>query len=369
VTERVAIVCALVLAAACGPADSSCAVPIAPGDLVITEVFADPSGSSGGPAWFEVYNATPHALLLDGLEIVHQRPGIATVHSHVVAGLSVDAGGYAVLAAVDPDSTPPFVDYGFGGDLGTLKEGGSGELQLSCSGDVVAQVSFASVVAGHSRELAGGAPPSAMQAGDAAQWCDCTTTQYMAGQYGTPGAASDCLAVMPGQCQDGSATRAIAAPAPGALAITEYLPNPKGTEATREWIEAQNVGSAAFDLVGLALARVGDTKPPDVIAGPACQSVAPAAYVLFARSADPTLDSGLPQVDATFSFSLVDSGGAAAVLAADGSVLSQVTWTTTHKGVSYQLDPAGSAWCEGTTPYGDGTNLGTPRAANLSCGP
>ena len=106
-----------------------------------------------------------------------------------------------------------------------------------------------------------------------------------------------------------------------------------------------------------------------MIAGPACRSVAPADYALFARSADPTLNSGLPTVDAIFTFSLVDSGGAAAVLAADGSVLSQVTWTDAHKGVSYQLDPGGSAWCAGTTPYGDGTNLGTPRAANLSCGP
>src|SRR5579883_102427 len=84
---------------ACSPSVQSCAVPIAAGELVITEVFADPHGSGGGPPWFELYNATPRWLQLDGLELAHDRPGVATEHSHVVASGSVRPGGYFVLGA------------------------------------------------------------------------------------------------------------------------------------------------------------------------------------------------------------------------------------------------------------------------------
>jgi hypothetical protein len=367
--NRVLFVIAAASSVACSPSTQSCVAPIAAGDLVITEVFADPHGSDGGPAWFEVYNTTDHALPLDGLELDHDRAGVATEHSHIVIGATIRPGGYLVLGAAPPDATPPYVDYGFGTDLGTLKEGGSGILELRCSGDVVAQASYAGIVSGYSRELAAGSAPSPATAAEPQAWCQAFATEFSPDEFGTPGAPSDCVPLAPGQCQDGLAARAAVAPRNGALAITEVLPNPDGDETTREWIEVSNAGKAAFDLVGLALARPGSTKPPDVIAGPACRRVAPGGYALFARSASSTANSGLPAVDATFSFSLINSNGSAEVLAADGSVLAAIAWKTSPSGASIQLSPDGSAWCDGTTPYGDGTNLGTPRAPNVSCGP
>ncbi len=369
--NRVVFVIAAASGVACGPSEQSCAAPIAAGDLVITEVFADPSGSGGGPAWFEVYNTTDRAIPLAGLELDHDRAGVATEHSHIVIGATIRPGGYLVLGAAPPDATPPYVDYGFGTDLGTLKEGGSGILELRCSGDVVAQASYASIVTGYSRgaRRRSSRRMRRWRRGAAGVVPGVRDRVQPRRVLARPGAPSDCVPLAPGQCQDGLVARAAVAPGSGELVITEVLPNPDGDETTREWIEVSNTGKAAFDLVGLGLARPGSTKPPDLIGGPACRRVAPAGFALFARSASPAANSGLPTVDATFSFSLVNSNGSAEVLATDGSVLAAIAWTSSPPGASIQLDPSGSAWCDGTSPYGDGTNLGTPRAPNVSCAP
>ena len=112
-----------------------------------------------------------------------------------------------------------------------------------------------------------------------------------------------------------------------------------------------------------------------LIQSPACLPVAPGAFALFARSKDPALNGMLPPVDATFSFNLVDTGGAVEVR--DGTtVLDAITWPSVTSGVSKQLDPdkqtsAGNddplSFCPGTTGYGDMTNKGTPKAANAQC--
>ena len=79
-----ALVSALVsaLVAGCGPTTTSstaCKTALLPGDLVITEVFADykasaaGNGSDTGKEWFEIYNATHAAIDLAGLTITHSR--------------------------------------------------------------------------------------------------------------------------------------------------------------------------------------------------------------------------------------------------------------------------------------------------------
>nr|HEX4314813.1 lamin tail domain-containing protein [Kofleriaceae bacterium] len=355
-------------AGACGPTQRPCVDDLAAGDVVITEVFAAPTGDGAGAAWLELSGAGARDVRLDGLEIVHSRPGVQTEHAHVVTTASLGSGQRLVLGAVDASALPPWIDYGFGGDLGDLRDGGSGVIELRCSGDVIARASYADVVVGHSRELASGASLSATDDDDPAMWCEGDTTEFAPGQFGTPGATSDCVPLAAGECQDGSAARALAAPAAGALAITEVMPNPNGAEGSREWLEIENAGSAAFDLVGLAVDRADDARAPDVVAGAACRSLAPGGYALFARSSDATANGGLPEVDGTFGFSMVNTGGAAQVLAADGSMLASFAWGRAPAGASLAVG-SGSAVCAGSEPYGDGTNLGTPRAPNPPCGP
>ena len=137
------------------------------------------------------------------------------------------------------------------------------------------------------------------------------------------------------------------------------MPNPK-IEPVAEWFEIANIGAEPFDLNELALDRAGDSRAPELIESAACKSLAPGAFALFARSADPAANAMLPAVDATFGFALVNSNGDVRVL--DGTtVLSAVTWTSSSDGVSMQLVPTP---CPAVTPYGDGTNKGTPKAAN-----
>ena len=335
---------------------------------MVTEVFAAPA--TGGAAWLELYDTTDREVDLDGVELVHTRAGVATEHAHELAGVSIEAGGRLVLAAVDPDQVPPWADDGFGGDLGDLRDGGSGVIELRCGGTVLARSGYANVVAGHARELGEGAPPSAARAADPAAWCEGDATEFAPGQFGTPGADSDCVPLASGECQDGSAARAIAPPADGALAITEVMPNPDGDESTREWLEIANVGAAAFDVAGLAIDRADDARPPDVVGGEACRLVAPGDYAVFARSSDATENGGLPAVDATFGFSMVNTGGSAEVLGSDGGALATFAWGRAPPGASIARDGAGgSATCAGDTPYGDGTNRGTPRAPNPPCAP
>lgn len=133
----------------------------------------------------------------------------------------------------------------------------------------------------------------------------------------------------------------------------------------REWFEVTNVGSAAFDLNELGLARPGLTA--NVISSTTCKSLAPSQFALFARSADPAVNGMLPMVDATFSFSLVDSNGSVEVRDS-ATVLDTITWTSVSSGVSSTVDNDIVAnFCNGTLSYGDLTNSGTPGAGNTQC--
>ena len=132
------------------------------------------------------------------------------------------------------------------------------------------------------------------------------------------------------------------------------------------------------------------TSSMTTVSSAKCITIAANAYGLIARSTDPALNGMLPAPDATFGFSLVDSSGRIEVR--DGAtVLESVVWTSVFtpttanpSGLSRALDPdetlsfatngdagvGGTAnpsqqpWCQGTTPYGDMTNKGTPKADN-----
>jgi hypothetical protein len=181
-----------------------------------------------------------------------------------------------------------------------------------------------------------------------------------------------------GMCDDNGTLRAIVKPAAGSIVINEFLANPAGTaagvDAAQEWFEIVNTGSTAFDLNGLGLQGSGTTV--NTVQSASCKSVAAGGYALFAHNTDPTINGGLPTVDATFSFALGQSAGKIQVL--DGTtVLDAVAWTSTTAspdGVSMQLDPTSqndtandappASYCPGLATYGTAANKGTPKAAN-----
>ena len=175
-------------------------------------------------------------------------------------------------------------------------------------------------------------------------FCD-ATRPYGAGDLGTPGGDNAPCAALPGpgMCDDGGALRRIAVPGPGDLVISEILANPANvagaTDATREWFEVTNAGTAAFDLNELSVGRIGATGATGAqVQSARCIPVAPGGFAVFARSADPALDGMLPSVQATFKFGLVDTDGDIQI-AHGQTVLDAVRWASVTPGVASQLDP------------------------------
>ena len=102
-----------------GTAD--CAAQLAAGDLVITEVMANPSGTDSGKEWFEVHNSLPSALDLTGLEIVSEKDDSTGPMTHIVDKQTIGPDAYLVFGGAAPLPKPDYVDYDYGHDLGSLR--------------------------------------------------------------------------------------------------------------------------------------------------------------------------------------------------------------------------------------------------------
>jgi Lamin Tail Domain len=377
------------LATACGPTtptSDGCKAKLLPGDLVITEVFADYKAASGdtgddtGKEWFEIYNAKDQPIDLTGLTITHSRPDGGRPNTHTVSAGTIAPGQFFTLGNATPERVPAYVDYGYGDDLGDLFNTDGGKLALSCGDDEIDSASYGAIKEGHARELTGAQPPEYTLNDDQANWCQANDTEFEAGNFGTPGADNDCRPIVVGQCNDGGAMRDAVAPGPGDLVITEVMPSPaKASDANGEWFEARVRNDV--DLNGVGLDRMGDNNiKPDVITATDCVHVTAGSYVVFARSSVPAMNGGIPAavIAGTFKFSLIAGSptvpGDVAILAGT-TVVDAVSWTRSTTGKSLQLDPdlvdpsandTESNFCDATTIYGQG-DLGTPGAANTQC--
>jgi hypothetical protein len=373
-------------AVGCGPTPRSpagCAAALLPGDLVLTEVFADfqaaggATGIDAGKEWFEIYNARGEPIDLSGAIVTHSRPDGSRSATHLIGEARIAAGQYFTLGSAPPGQTPAYVDYGYGADLGDLFNADGGKLVLACGDAEIDSAVYGGVVAGHARELTSAQAPDYTSNDDPASWCEATAAEFEAGNFGTPGAASDCRAVIAGQCSDGGALRAAVPPGPGDLVITEVMASPRRVDdAIGEWLEAR--ATRDVDLVGVGVARVGGRAT--AIAGPGCARVRAGSYVVFARSADPAVNGGVPAaaIAGTFGFNLVTGSAAApgdVAIVAGTTVVDSVTWTHATSGAALQLDPdltdpaandAESNFCDATQPYGAG-DLGTPGTGNARC--
>ena len=386
------LTCAASLATACGPGGATtdgCKVSLSPGALVLTEVFADVkatgmgleggTGSDAGKEWFEIYNASTAPIDLAGITITHSRPDGSKPNTHVVGAALIAPGQYFTLGNATQALLPAYLDYGYGTDLGELFNTEGGRLALACGDRELDRASYEAVALGHARELTSAQPPEYLLNDDPASWCEATASEFAPGNFGTPGAASDCQPLVVGRCNEGGTMRPVIAPAPGDLVITEVMPSPgKASDTTGEWFEAKALRDV--DLNGLGLDRAGDAARPDVIRATDCVHARAGSSLVFARSTDAALDGGLPAaaVRATFQFSLIAGSATApgdvAIVAGD-TVIDAVRWTRSTPGRSLQLDPAlvdaasndaESNFCDATTAYGLG-DLGTPGADNTGC--
>ena len=160
-------------------------VGLLPGDLVITEIMANPAGEDKGAEWFEIYNATDTDIGLNGAELVASREDGTDEKRHIIGGLVMPAGDYTVVGALlnDPEVLPQHMDYGYERDLGDFRNS-AGRLVVECGGELIDEVLYLDPGDGASRGYTGDRPPDAVGNDDLNFWCDATTP------FGEDGAAT-----------------------------------------------------------------------------------------------------------------------------------------------------------------------------------
>ncbi len=383
--------------ATCEPEGGGGARPVVrprPGDLVITEVMANPKGDDTLGEWVELLATAP--VDLNGVTLVAEA-GTATVTG---AGcLSLAAGEYAVLArradaALNGGLPPPLATFGV-----DLRNAG-GRLQVRAGDVVVDAVDLGPAEEGVATQVSASLA-DAIRNDAASAWCAATASYGTRGNLGTPGrpnrvcgeaapdggagdasspdAGGDAGTSQP-TCIDRTTGRARARKTPevGSVVLTEFMADPSAVaDATGEWVEV--LALRDVDLNGVSLSN--ESGGQSMFDSALCLSVKAGSRAILARSEDASRNGGLPAVLGTFSFNLANTAGNRRLqLAVAGRVLDVVSWTgAAVPGVSSQLDPSRSdpqrndwpgSFCPSpeTARYGRG-DRGTPGGENRPCAP
>ncbi|WP_370451090.1 lamin tail domain-containing protein [Corallococcus sp. CA049B] len=347
-----------------------------PGELIITEVMANPRGDDTVGEWLEVRATVP--VDLNGLTVGTDTSGTRLESERC---LSLAAGESALLAR----RREPEVNGGLPEPLATFS------VDLRNAGGVVAvrsgNVLIDSALYGPAQDGVAtqvSAPLTADAKGNdaTASWCAATEAYGDRGNLGTPGRANRaCTGADAGTAQAGcidrttGQTRALRTPTVGSLVLTEFMADPTTVpDAQGEWVEV--LALRELDLNGVTLANESGSS---VLESPLCLSMKAGSFAVLARGDDASLNGGLPSVLGTFAFGLGNGAGAHVLeLSAQGSVLDSVAFTSAASpGVSSQLDArvrdatgndVAGAFCP--TPagvnYGAG-DRGTPGRENRTC--
>ncbi|MCP4446171.1 MAG: lamin tail domain-containing protein [Myxococcales bacterium] len=367
---------------ACGPGgddpfngEAECESALLVGDLVITEVMANPEGDDDGNEYFEIYNATSAAIDLTGLVLEYAAVDGSKDKEHVMRGTIIEAGSYIAVGGVLDEFRAPYIAYGYADDLGGMTNGG-GQLGLRCKDVQVDHLVYGEAVSGHSQGLDGNIVPDHLSNDLVENFCP-ATTEFATEAFGSPGVGNEpCSILEQTTCLDKGTARDVVKPEVGDLVFTEFMPNPDSVgDEVGEWFELTATGN--FDLNGLVAGN--DPASPKInIVDENCLAVSINDRLLFARSTDSAANGGLPAPDYTFSFGL-SNGGATLFVGTTVdeavAVIDTITWTSSGTGESTSLDPAllsaaanddEANWCEGKTAYGTG-DLGSPGEPNLPC--
>jgi hypothetical protein len=322
--------------AACGPDDPAtprCNAGLVAGDLVITEIMANPDGEDPGKEWFEVFARA--GADLTGVRLVSSRADGSSEKAHVMTHGTAAGGDYFVLGGVLDDLRPGFVGYGYGADLGDLRNSDA-RLAIFCNDVLVDETTYGTIRDGVSLQLSGDRPADFLQNDNPLNWCD-STLEFQTGNQGSPGEAnSTCPQVGPQTtCLEGEQMRDVVPPQAGDLVITEILSDPtKVGDDFGEWFEV--VVARDVDLNGLELGTVIGT-PRHTMGAAACLHVEAGARVVFARA--DAANGGLPSADFIFNFGLSNSGGSL-FLGYDGTLIDAASYPAARAGASGQVDPS-----------------------------
>lgn len=167
------------------------------GEVLITEVMYDPTGTEPASEWIEVHNRTSGTRTLSGLTIVD-----GGNRTHVIgAGITIAPGEYVVLARSTASASAANVPssaivYEYGAGLSTssgiqLANGSSGGVWLRDGTTNIAQADYGGWFSqsGSSIQLRTLTYPASAQSSN---WCLSANAWTTGSDKGTPGAPSDC---------------------------------------------------------------------------------------------------------------------------------------------------------------------------------
>ena len=335
-----------------------------PGNLVVTEVHANPDGSDGEGEYVELFNATGSVLALDGLTLAASRADGASLKAHRFVGASIDPRSYFVVGNAPVDLMPAHVDYSYGSTLGSLRNSDA-VVSIRCGEMLVDEVSYERTFDGRALEFDGRLAPDHELNDEAGHWCATPegVAEVSAGNFGTPGSANSPCEVLrlEGTCLEGGSGRPVQMPAAAEVRITEWMANPEGADADFEWVEA--LFAADADLNGFQLGSAPDALNA-VVDQEDCFPVGAGTRVVFGAS-----PAAAPRVDAELEFSLGNSGARSIVAGADGVILDRVDYDGTVEGSAWQVDPSGELCLALPQDEYLAENFGTPGDENPDCPP
>ncbi len=378
---------------------------IGSGDVVITEIYKNPTGDDAYKEWFEIHNATNHAINLMGWVLFD-----LGVDSHTIpAGVPVlvTAGDYFVLGEESDTGLNGGVPVGYeyGGSI-TLANGGD-EVILSLDSTIVDSVVYDDTTfpdpEGASMTLNNTSiDASANDSG--ANWCEATANDFGDG-YGTPAAPNeacgspndadgdgydvgdDCddndASIHPGATEvldtvdqdcDGLADEGLIGA--GDIVVTEIFNNASGDDDDKEWFEVYNPTNHAINLMGWVIADLGSDS--HTVSAGVPLLIGAHQYFVFADNGDPGVNGGVT-VDYDYASITLGNSDDEIVLSLDGTTVDQVAYDggpsfPDPDGASMTLAPGsldaasnddGASWCEASSSFSGG--LGTPGAANDPC--
>lgn len=355
-------------------------VPV-PGDVTVTELLPNPDALPDvSGEWFELH--AHRDLDLNGLDLVRDGTLAATLDQEDC--LSVGAGDYVVVARREAAAGPGLPSSTIAATFSLPNAGGSLEVRV---GDLLLDaVSWSAAPSGASLNLDPDAfDPTANDASDA--WCVSTLT-FASGDYGSPGVPNTPCApppsdavpvesageepenVTPETCVDPQGVRDLRVPTPGALVVSEIMPNPAAVaDEHGEWLEL--LALAPVDLNGLVVARDEDRGAP--LRDDTCLALEPGDRAVLVRHTAPDENGGIER-GLRLEVSLVQSQGTLQLFHED-VLLDEVAWSESPPGVAWALAPEGENpqsnddpqhWCAATATYGDG-DRGTPGLENRAC--
>lgn len=350
-----------------------------PGDLVITEVMANPeaSGDTTGE-WFEILSRA--TVDLNDLTIV-----TTTSDERITSQtcLRVQPGQYVLLARsadsfVNGDLPAPFHVYGSLGFADSTNQ----RIGLTRGDAGIDEIALTPSTSGRAWQL----DPLKLDPAsndDPANFC---RAQFKwnpdgGGDYGSPGVANpdcpiDAGTPDPNVCVDlgTGSMRAVRRPADGDLVITEWHSSPSATSAANgEFLEVMVKNDV--DLNGLTL-QIGTQRTP--ISSANCLAVTTNSFLVFGKNGDPLQNGLLPPLTASFSAALTGTS-TISLVAFDGGLYDSVTASGEFSGASTQVIPSFETPSDNDLPGNrcrspnkwnpdGGGDFGSPGSANPPCG-